>query len=244
MNLKLTFICLALLVSNGCKKKGKCANDPNDKMELRINTTSSKQFPGLPEGVFVNTFIHSIQQVRPSAIYTMTNEQFFINGVKQTDLFNPTYKLGKNSMVYTADCKAIGTLDADCPCGDSMKTAVKHFEVLDTQRIWIKKIEYWKQYSSPRPDVYLVINNFGIRSGASWNYDYANDGRKVWNIDDTLTIPEKYFNMSITAWDKDRVGNDEWLQNFSISAADVNNWETGVHEINMKGGLSFEIEKL
>ena len=122
-----------------------------------------------------------------------------------------------------------------------MTAMTKTFEVVDTMRIWIKKIEFWKQYNSPRPDVYLRINNFGKKSGSSWNYDYANDGRKVWNIDDTFTLSRKHFNMSITVWDQDRIGKDELVANYTITGDEVNNWATGVQDYYKVGGFSFEI---
>lgn len=235
---------VTLLVPNLSCKKEECNLDPNDQITLNITHLNTRQFPGLPAEVYVNTFIGRIESERPKAVYTMSNEQFFINGMKQNDLMNPSYKVGSNTLSYTADCNGVGDLDIDCPCGDGMTSMTKSFEVLDTMRIWIKKIEFWKQYGSPRPDVYLVINNFGNKSGASWNYDYANDGKKVWDINDTFTISKKKFNMSITVWDKDRVGKDELVSNYTIKGDEVNNWATGTQIYNKNGGFTFEIVRL
>ncbi len=82
------------------------------------------------------------------------------------------------------------------------------------------------------------------KSGSFWNYDYANDGRKVWNIDDTFTLSRKHFNMSITVWDQDRIGKDELVANYTITGDEVNNWATGVQDYYKVGGFSFEIIRL
>ncbi len=82
----LLLCCTILLIPFLSWKKGECSLNPNDKTALSIVHLSSKQFPALPEGVYVNTFVGAIQAERPSSVYTMSIEQFFINGTRQNDL--------------------------------------------------------------------------------------------------------------------------------------------------------------
>lgn len=247
--LTLVVACIAIVV--GCNKKGSdCFADAAISAQLYVNVGNfSTVFPQLPSDHFVNGYINKIGRYDVEDIYVISNEKYEINGILQSDLMTPTYAVGNNILTYTSACEA---KDQDqqlsgCECPSGLKSASYEFTVIDTTRLWIKSITYWKQFDGPfgfYPDIYLKINNFNLSSPVTGSYNAAEDGNIVWNLNDTIIISDAHFNLSISAWDHDAVGNDELKINYFINSTDVNNWESGVQNYYNNGGFIFDIERL
>ena len=213
-----------------------------------INTISKSKYPELPENYYVTGNVSNFGHYAISDVYGINNLIYTINNKTVADVFNPTYQIGNNEVILKENCFAKNQDNQyTCDCFDSMKTGKKNFTVLDTTRIWIKKIIHTKTYSPTfgnYPDVYLVLNNFNIKSPTKKNYNASTDGDIVWDINDTLTICENYFNLSISTWDADQASKDDKLEEYFIRSTDVNNWETGTQNFYKNGGFTFEIVKL
>ncbi len=250
---RLTFIAIisiAMVYSNCAKKSSDCFEDPNAKIKLYVNAFKAEQkYPQLPTDNYVLGSITNVGHYSVDNIYGLTNKQYSINGTQLTSPNTPTgMQIGQNILSLKADCIAKNKdLQFTCNCPDSMKVANKTFTVIDTMRIWIKKITHSKDYPPVfgfRKDIYMVINNFKLISPVWRSYNRAVDGDMVWNIDDTVTISAQYFNMSISTWDADQIGKNEKQLDFFITAADVNNWATGTQNFYKNGGFVFEIVRL
>lgn len=251
MNSRISLIVLMFVFFSCNKKQADCFQNQTASVQLYVNPGSyySNQYPELPAHHFVNGAISNIGHYSVEDIFIMSNKKYFINGIEQTDLLNPSYIVGTNKLTFTADCnsKNQDLEPSDCDCPPGLKSASYDFTIIDTARIWVKRITYWKQFDGPfgfYPDIYLKLNNFDIKSPVTANYNAAVDGNIVWNIDDTLTISASNFNLSVTAWDYDQVSADEKKEEYFIYANEVNNWATGSQNYYKNGGFIFEIVKL
>ena len=227
-----------------------CGKEDCDKLGLQdseiefAGTNHDKTFPGFPANTFVEGHITGIR-VSNEGQAQFSDKKFYINDIEQTDVNNITYKIGENTAVFTSNCRPNDRKSRNCKCPDKVANASKTFTVLASKKLWIKKIVYWKQFPGflgGYPDIYLIINNFSLRSSTTWDYNY--DGRRFieWELNDTISIPVDNFNFSITAWDKDRIGRDEKKVSYLLEAADFNNWEGDTLTHYSNGGFKFITE--
>lgn len=235
---------LLFILTSGCKKND-CTEDSNSKLEIIITPKNQKQYPGLPEDTYVIGNIAEISS-RLNSSFKISDEIIKVNG-QFFDGSNPSvFKVGTNLIEAHISCKTNtgGNSSFSCPCTEQQQKAIKEITILDTTRVWVKSISYWKVFGSPRPDIYLVVNNWGKKSTVSRNYSRDKSGDKVWDINDTFTICKSNFNLSITAWDDDRVGNDEHVQNYNISQSEFQNWAQDTLTYYKNGGIKFIIQRL
>jgi hypothetical protein len=245
MNKLIICILSTVILTNSACKKNKCEEDVISKLEIVVAKKSTKQFPGLADNTFVIGNIAGVSASLNNS-YEISNEVIEVNG----QLFNGSnlevFKVGTNLIETRVSCKKLsnGNASYSCPCTNMQEYAKKEITVLDTARVWVKSIHYWKTFGSPRPDIYLVINNWGKKSNISRNYSRDKSGDKIWDINDTFTICKDYFNLSITAWDDDRIGNDEHVQNYNIPQVEFQNWAQDTLTYYKNGGIKFVIQRL
>lgn len=153
--------------------------------------------------------------------------------------------MGENTVRFTSKCASNDEKAKNCNCPENVSTAAKTFNVMGIKKLWIKKIIYWKQYDGPfgaYPDIYLLINNFGLKSPVNWNYNYNQTRLIEWELNDTLSIPINNFNFSITTWDHDKIGKDEKKIVYFLDASNFNNWEGDTLTYYNNGGFKFITE--
>ena len=247
---------ILLIISVGffsCGPKSSCEEYNEDAVEITFQSNMNTRYPDFPEGMYVLGSINGIY-VTPTTSgveYELTNEQYKMNDVIVDPNF-PSFSenVGTNIVTYTGDCSHANKNGfVVCDCSSKMMCARTSIEMIDTVQLWIKKIEFSKQYQSQgiggKPNVYLTLNNFDLKSNTTTNFDLASMGRKVWEINDTFAISREYFNMSITSWDRDRFSKDDVLDKYLITYDQINNWETGIDTVNTGlGTFILDVEKL
>ena len=238
-------VILGLILFLGCSKPD-CGDSPNSVLEIEILNKNNFSYPQLPENTYVIGNIGSIYSRHTTSDFELLNEQITVNGESFNGSNYDVFKLGKNIVESKIDCRRLSKKGKafECPCSLEQSTARKEIEVIDTERVWVKSITYWKNFNSPRPDIYLIVNNWGKKSGVSWNYSLDRSGNKVWNIDDTFTISKSHFNLSITAWDDDRIGKSEKVLDYFIPQDEFQDWSQDTLTYYKNGGVSLVIEKL
>jgi hypothetical protein len=271
--IKIRYICvmkslqsIALIVFlicglNSCKKNKK----GEDKGECHFYTTDSSFFTfkdfyagttkyiGLPAGYYpVNAHIQNKITIVGQGNYLYKNINCLLNGAACDVNTLTGLKTGANLLqAELVNCKGLNTnglFNCDCPTSVS-KTATTIYGI-DTVRLLIKKIKYTKQFpkladeGGGYPDVYLVSDNFGFKTGAKVDYNAAVDGAIEWTFNDTVTITQSYFNMSIQFYDTDWPLQDDYLGTWVIKPSDANNWETGIYNLSGSGTLEIDVERL
>ena len=114
-----------------------------------LTFAGSSAYPDLPENVLINGAWGRIRYYitdgnnQTTSQYQLENDELKINGIVQNEWYNPTgFQVGMNTVTFTTDCNlpnAKNKFVCDCPSGISPVT--KQIEVVDTVRLWIKKIE-------------------------------------------------------------------------------------------------------
>ena len=242
------FLCVVLF---SCSVKDEC-EDNSDTISITLRSDNvAKKYPLLPENTYVLGVIDNIY-ARPtsnSAEFILSNEILKLNGVVIND-FVKNEKVGENTVKYSSTC-IYSDKDGEyvCECNPDMTIAEKTFQMLDTAHLWVKKIEFNRQYQSQglggKPDVYLELDNTGITSAVTGAYDRATMGNKVWDINDTITISESNFNLKIKIWDRDQFSDDDLLDDYTIMGTDINNWDTGADTVWVQYGyFTFDVVKL
>lgn len=252
----LVYTAVALCFLAACNGDGKkdCNSYPNDTIEIRANTAlMNKKFPDFPQNKFVIGYLTNFFKVviNNGADYEFKNEVYKFNGTTIGPNGETNPQLGTNTVTWTGDCKYASpkTNQYVCDCNPNMSSATQQIEVVDTAKLWIKTITYSKQWSNQdfgsKPDVYLRIkNDLNIKSPTTTNYDLATMGSLVWDVDDTITISDNYFNLQIEAWDYDWPTSDENLGKSTIKHSAVANWTTGTHSVQSGAAWTFEVVRL
>lgn len=228
-------------------------------------------YPYLVEGepVTAELYVERLSQQSSPQVYnyTVDNIRYSINGQMLNDFeAQITENPGNISVALQVDCtyfedhpKKSKQVECDCPL--NMYSASEDIIVLAKKQLLLKKITYtrqfhlteiWDLFPSTYPDVYLEITNSflqpgitSIKSPVMHEYNLEETGPKIWEAKETITIPEKHFNLKMKVWDFDTNTSDDLIGDYTFPAEDANHWETGTYVFSVQNGsIEIEVERL